>query len=719
MELHRYFAPCAKGLETLLADELRALGITSLKETLAGVAFSATLAEGYRACLWSRLASRVVLQLVTQPCDSAQDLYDAVQTIDWSEHLAPSGTFAVDFSGTSRALAHTHFGALKTKDAIVDQFRRQHAERPNVDVDQPDVRVNVHLDRGHAIPAVTIGIDLAGTTLHHRGYRVATVKAPLKENLACAVLLRAGWPAVAAQGGSLLDPLCGSGTLLIEGACMAVDSAPGLQRETWGFLHWRGHDEDLWQGLLEEARERRAAGLSRLPVLIGYDADPQAIASAKANIKHAGLGNLIKVAVRALTDGTAENAPPGLIVTNPPYGERLGAEEGLPALYAALGQQWRTHFTGWRAALLTGNPPLGKRVGLHAVKMHALYNGAMACKLLHFDLQPQHYIAERPVEQRPLSASAQMLANRLRKNIQHLRRWAERENITCYRVYDADLPEYNIAVDLYQGDERWAHVQEYQAPASVDARQSSTRLRDAVRVVAEVLELSPEHISLKVRQRQRGQAQYEKVAHTGHFFKVMEYPCELWVNLTDYLDTGLFLDHRLTRARLGALAANKHVLNLFAYTAAASVHAALGGAASTLSVDLSNTYLDWAERNFALNDLDPAHHRLVRADVLQWIQEYKGRLFDVIFLDPPTFSRSKRMSGTLDIQRDHVALIQQTLTLLRPDGVLLFSTNHQRFKLDTAALGMLQVEDISAATLPPDFARHPKIHRSYLLRRAV
>jgi 23S rRNA (guanine2445-N2)-methyltransferase / 23S rRNA (guanine2069-N7)-methyltransferase len=284
--------------------------------------------------------------------------------------------------------------------------------------------------------------------------------------------------------------------------------------------------------------------------------------------------------------------------------------------------------------------------------------------------------------------------------------------VSCYRLYDADLPEDAVAVGRY---EQWLHIQEYAPPATIDPAKARERLEQVMAVLPAVLELPPEQIFLKVRQRQRGMNQYQRQSEQGHFHEVHEGPARFLVNFTDYLDTGLFLDHRITRRRLGELAKGRRFLNLFGYTGTATVYAALGGAVSTTTVDLSATYLDWARRNLEMNGIGGSRHELIQADCREWLAHAKER-YDLIFLDPPTFSNSKRMEDTLDVQRDHVELLHQALRLLTPGGLLIFSTNHRRFRLNRDALNDWQIEDWSRATLPPDFARDPKIHQCHAFK---
>jgi 23S rRNA (guanine2445-N2)-methyltransferase / 23S rRNA (guanine2069-N7)-methyltransferase len=391
-------------------------------------------------------------------------------------------------------------------------------------------------------------------------------------------------------------------------------------------------------------------------------------------------------------------------------------------LYAALGAQLLRCFGGWQAAVFTGNPELGKHMRLRATRYHTLWNGAIECRLLHFDVnesQVMRSYVPKPMER---SSGMEMFENRLQKNLKHLGRWARRQGITCYRLYDADLPDYNLAVDVYESGpkeniQRFAHVQEYQAPDTVDETRAQTRWREALDAIPRVLEIPFHQVFRKQRRQQKDGAQYEKQADTGVFHEVREGPCRFLVNLGDYLDTGLFLDHRLTRALLGTLAKDKHFLNLFGYTGTASVHATLGGALSTTTVDMSKTYLNWAQRNLELNGLKWRQYELIQADVLEWLQQRHKQRYGLIFLDPPTFSRSKRMEDTLDVQRDHVNLLKDTAALLDRGGILIFSTNLRKFRLEREALAEFEIEDISKKTLPEDFKGNPKIHQCFKIRK--
>jgi 23S rRNA (guanine2445-N2)-methyltransferase / 23S rRNA (guanine2069-N7)-methyltransferase len=710
---------CPKGLEGLLLEEAKALGLEDAREQTAAVRGHAEIEVAYRLCLWSRLANRVLLVLSRFAMNNADELYDGVQAVDWRDHLEPSGSLAVEFSGNGSGIDNTHFGALKVKDAIVDRLRTAGGERPSIDKLNPDLRVHLRLDRGEAV----LSLDLSGHSLHQRGYRLQQGAAPLKENLAAAVLIRAGWPRIAAEGGALADPMCGVGTFLVEAALMAADIAPNLKRERWGFSNWLGHVPAIWKKLHAEAEQRAAAGLAKPPLWIrGYEADPRLIQPGRNNVERAGLSDWVKIYQGEL--GSFEPRPDqnqkGLVISNPPYGERLGDEASLLYLYQNLGDRLRQACLGWEAAVFTGAPELGKRMGLRSHKQYAFWNGALPCKLLLIKVQTEQFVtgerrakaADEPAAEAPqqarLSEGGQMFANRLQKNLKQLGKWARREGVECYRLYDADMPEYALAVDLYRD---WVHVQEYAAPRSIDPDKAQARLLDALAAIPQALGVAQERVVIKRRERQAGTKQYQRQAAQGQFMEVNEGGVKLLVNLTDYLDTGLFLDHRPLRLRIQREAAGKRFLNLFCYTATATVHAAKGGARSTTSVDLSKTYLDWARRNLSLNGFSDKH-RLEQGDVMAWLGDDRGE-YELIFIDPPTFSNSKRMEGVFDVQRDHVELLDLAMARLARGGVLYFSNNFRKFQLDESLVARYQVEEISAQTLDPDFARNPKIHRAW------
>ncbi len=714
------FAPAPRGMESLLADELRVCGAGSVRPVTAGVTFSGDFATVCRVSLQSRIASRLLLPLARLQMETIEDLYQAVFELPWEDHLRPEGTLAVDFSGTNPLVRHTRFGAMKVKDAVVDRFRDRFGIRPSVRFEEPDLLIYARL----VDKRVDVGIDLSGGGLHRRGYRVNSGTAPLKENLAAAILMLAGWPQIAREGGSLIDPMCGSGTLLVEAAMMAGQVAPGLSRKHFGFFGWLGFDQEVWQSQLAVAKDAARAGQGAIPSIYGFDKDPLVLQAAYENVVQAGFENRIWLEQRDIEHLERPLGVVGLVVVNPPYGERQGEVERLKSLYALLGNRLRTRMFGWRGAVFTSEPVLGESLGIRPKEMKPLYNGPIPCRLLLLDpavppvvQEPEVLVHEEPPPEPgdPHSEGAIMFANRLRKNKKRLARWVRKEGVSCYRLYDADMPEYAVAVDLYGP---WVHLQEYQSPPDVKPENARRRLGEVLAAIPEALSVRAEQLFFKTRRRQTAGNQYRKMGRDGEFVEVDEGGLRFLVNFTDSLDVGLFLDHAPLRRLIRSMSGGRRFLNLFGYTGTATVFAAAGGAESTVTVDLSRTYLDWAGRNLALNNLSGINHRLVRADCLEWVGEMQNlpidERFQLILLDPPTFSNSARMERSFDLQREHALLIHQMVRLLTPDGVLLFSNNLRQFRMDFDALpaGLL-VEEITRETIGPDFARNGKIHNCW------
>ena len=725
MTKYQLFATTPKAMEDILADELKQLGAENVQPKMAGVTFQGDLEMAYRACLWSRTANRILLPLKSFEVASKEDLYEAVKKINWFEHFKPDETFAVSFSAkNSDIINNTHFGALVVKDAIVDQMRAKFQKRPNIELNRPTIKINVYLNNKDA----QLSLDLSGESLHRRGYREANVQAPIKENLAAAMLLRSGWPEISKQGGTLIDPMCGSGTLLLEGALIAADYAPGLMRDYYGFLGWKKHDEECWQKLLAEAEERKQIGLQNMPIIAGFDQSRRTVATAIQHAENTGLHNKIHIEKREISDAEpATSWKSGLLICNPPYGERLGNDEQISQLYLQFGEVLKFRFQGWKASLIISNPEMGFRLGIRSQKPITLFNGALECKLLRLNIEEKSFFVPKEKSQQERiervtkesnsavdgGHTAEMFANRLKKNLKKMSKWAKQKNISCYRLYDADLPEYSVAIDVYQGDKLWVNVQEYEAPKSIPAHKANERLAGILAEIPRVLNVDKSQVFLKIRRKQKNTEQYEKQASTENFYTIEENNCKFLINFEDYLDTGIFLDHRPIRLEIQKQAKDRNFLNLFAYTATASVHAAIGGALATTSINSSNTYLEWAQKNFSLNNLI-GNNRHIRADSSVWIEEERKKdnpsQYDLIFLDPPTFSNSKRMDDVFDVQRDHVNLINNALALLTGDGTLYFSTNFKRFKLDELTIINANIENISTSTIPEDFSRSPKIH---------
>ncbi len=744
MTKHKFTVTAARGMLPLLETELKQIGIKQYKTEAGSIRFTGSLKEAYQVCLWSRVAVRVLMPIAHFTAETTDQLYNGIKELAWEEHIdAEDTTLAIDFNSFRSKIHHTQFGAQKVKDAIVDRLRDLSGKRPSVDLHQPDLRVNVYLKHNQAI----VSIDLSGESLHKRGYRVSQTNAPIKEHLAAAILLSAEWPKLAREGWALLDPMCGSGTFLIEAALMAADIAPGLQRDYFGFLYWKQHDKAAWQQLKADAERRRLSGLARLPMIMGGDQDKSAVEAAQANIEAAGLSDRIQVIHRDLQNWAtvAQTLPDvGLVVSNPPYGQRIGDAASLHNVYEELGDLVNQHLPAWRTTIITDNAQLGKLTGLTIFDSKPFDNGPIACEVLSYrapkplrrDAKPvQQEMAESPspwdktpkTKVKPavssavlddVSPQAEMFANRLKKNVRHLAKWARKNQLDCYRVYDADLPDYAVAIDVY-GD--YVHVQEYAPPADIDPLKASERLDEVMQIIPAVLGVKEDKVALKLRQKQRGSNQYESQAALRQRFEVRENDLRFWINLTDYLDTGLFLDHRITRQMLAENSRNKAFLNLFAYTGSATVYAAAGGAKSTTTVDMSNTYLGWARDNMQLNNFVGEQHQFIRADVLAWLNEpaTQNLRFDLIFVDPPTFSNSNKMEGVFDIQRDYSDMLHKVAGLLNPGGEIFFSTNRRDFKLDVSTLQGLEIKDISKATLPADFERNSKIHYCWRIQKSA
>ncbi len=705
-----FLALTSQGIEQLLAEELADFGAEDIKQSVNSVSFTANIQLSYRICLATRYASRILLKLNQGIADNAEQLYDLISETNWFDLIQPWQTFAVDFVGTNREIINSQFGALKVKDAIVDQFTRVTGDRPNIDKSNPDIVIQVRLRKQHA----QVYLDFSGPSLHQRGYREKQGAAPLKENLAAAIIKRSGWLDDTSR--PLYDPFCGSGTLLIEAALMANHIAPGLLRRSFAFME----HQDYQQADYDQARASLEEQMTwNNLTLVGRDNNRHLVRIAKENLSRAtpegamSLKSQIRFDVGDATKGHPTFEQAGVIVCNPPYGERLGDLADTAVLYNKFSHRVKQEFEGWQLAFFTGVDSPLNQLKLARNKTYKFQNGPLDCQLVTYELTERQCQTDGGDGLSLNFEESVSFGNRLKKNIKATRQAAKKEGVDCYRIYDADIPEYNVAIDRYADH---AVIFEYAAPKSVDESSARRRLADVLVIAAEVLDVPPGNIVMKVREKQRGEKQYEKLSAERQEFTVQEYQAKFLVNLKDYLDTGLFLDHRITRKLVGELAKDKQVLNLFAYTGTASVHAALGGARSVTTVDMSNTYLEWAQRNFAVNGLKGRQYQFFKADCMQWVRRCQQR-YDLIFLDPPTFSNSKGMQKSFDVLRDHVELLRMVKSILAPGGTLIFSNNHRRFKIDAEALEALglEVKDITAQTIPFDFKRNAKIHNCWQL----
>jgi putative N6-adenine-specific DNA methylase len=374
--MKRYFATCARGIEAVLADELRALEAENIEPGRGGVHFQGDLALLYRANLWLRTAIRVLWPILEVDVTTPEELYEAVYRLDWSRYMTADHTLAVDCNVRDSHITHSRYAALKTKDAICDQFREREGRRPSVDREEPMIGLNLHIYRDHAV----LSLDSSGESLHKRGYRPIQTKAPLNEALAAALILLSGWKPDTA----FADPLCGSGTLPIEASWLALRRPPGLTRRRFGFQGWLDFDIELWTGLRDEAR--RGVGKRLAAPIVGSDGRGDAVAMARSNARAAGVAHVLPFTVQDLREFRPPEGPPGTILCNPPYGERIGEEKELHGLYKILGEVFQERCAGWTAWVFTGNERLARSIGLPPVEFVALFNGKIPCRLLQFRL---------------------------------------------------------------------------------------------------------------------------------------------------------------------------------------------------------------------------------------------------------------------------------------------------------------------------------------------
>ena len=806
-----FFASCVAGLEPLLADELRTFGIKRVRPLSGGVSFFCDEVHAYRACLWSRLASRIALVLARVNAGDADLLYAGVYDINWENTVDPSASMAVRAHGTNSQLRNTRFTMLRVKDAVVDRLRDKTGTRPNIDSSTPQAVIDVRVHDRRA----TISLDFSGESLSHRGYLADSDSedTALSTTLAAGMLAAAGWDDLAKQGAAFIDPVCGEGVLLTEAASIACDMAPGLLRERWGFFGSASFDSDAWSDLVAEADNRFEAGVARVLSVdpstlaatarpdfsrvrfVGASASSPMITRARNHICNSGLRQVASVelgdaesaaelASRALSAAAktlsyAHVANKAVAQNSEGEGEAKASEDAvnnavnkngkkaaksaapvavclvasnLDARAGRAADERAAEATFMAAAaqasegsrfVVAGGTDVVARFGVEPASAHAFGNERIEMQVMVFDKQPKppltievpdsHGGAPHRVE--VLDSNSEQFASRLRKVLKERRKWASREGVTCYRVYDADLPDYAVAIDLYQGErDAWGntylHIAEYAAPSSIDEAKARRRFNDILSIAPVVCDVRPDHVFSKTRRRDVGGSQYRNAGNRSYVTQIEESGFLFEVDLAGKLDTGIFLDNRTVRQMVGQTV-RQHVsntgdarfLNLFAYTGTASVYAAAAGASETTTVDLSQVYLDWAARNMANNGFEGARHSFERGDVMRWITEARrsGRRFDVVYVDPPTFSNSKSMGKrTWDVQRDHVELLVGVTRLLAEGGEAIFCCNLRSFKPNMADLEKygVAIEDVSAKTIPADFARTPKIHKCYRVWRA-
>ncbi len=709
MKHFNLIATATFGLEAVVARQVRALGYQTTEVEQGRVAFRGDAEAVCKANLWLRSADRVLLRVDRFDADDFDTLFERTRGLPWHELIPANGAFPVDGRSVRSQLSSVPAVQRTVKKAIVESMLAGHGvgELPETG---PTYRVAVALLKDR----VTLTLDTTGAGLHKRGYRTGSGMAPLKETLAAALVELSFWK----PDRPLIDPFCGSGTICVEAAMIGRNIAPGLNR-VFAAERWPMIGDALWAAQRQAARDAIAP---ELPLRIeGYDIDERSLRLARRHAEQAGVSGDVHFQQRDFRELSSKR-PHGCVITNPPYGKRVSDFAQLGPLYRDVPGVLRNLPT-WSHYILTAYPDFEGVIGQAADRRRKLYNGRIECTYYQFHgPKPGAQAADGGAAEPAFGGlpdgserQASEFANRLVNRARHLRRWPTRRGITCYRLYDRDVPDVPLVVDRYEDH---LHIGEYERPNEHTAAQHDEWLELMRRTAAEALGVEPAKVFMKYRSRQRGDSQHEKYAVDGYTIEAHEGGLRFVVNLSDYVDTGLFLDHRVTRAMVRDRAEGKRVLNLFCYTGAFSVYAAAGGAAATTSVDLSNTYLDWTQRNLALNGFVGDRHRLVRDDAVAWVGEQApGPHYDLAVIDPPTFSNSKRTDDDWRVERDYAGLIAGVARLMAPGGEVYFSTNYRRFKMDETALPAgLRVREISKQTVPEDF-RNQRIHRCWLIEK--
>ncbi len=740
-----FFATCAAGFEHLLAEELSDLGIRHVRPLKGQVAFEGTQADAYKACLWSHLASRVVAVLGRVDAHNADTLYAGLADIAWEEQLGRGTPFSIDAHGTNAQLRNTQFVALRSKDAVVDRIAAKTGVRPQTDPSGRGLQIVVRISRDRA----TVGIDLVGEPLFRRGYEASRSSQPklppLRADYAAALLMMGGWHRLCQQeGAALVAPYVGAGALAVEAAQIALGMAPGLLRQRWGFAAWAQHDSAAWDRLLAEAQQHVSEQTSVRLLL--SDTRPGFDVATRQALRAAG------IAIEPLFFG-GKDTPPlsaehALLACDLSWVDQ-DALAAKGATLARLAQVTEALGAQDTAAVLTLDELPDMVLQEPEGVVHTLLGRDEATLRLYQD-PASHDMARVSIpnagEANVLLDTSEQFAKRLAKVYKQRRKWASREDVSCYRIYDADLPDYAASIDLFEGSltpGRWLQIYEYAPPKGIDETKAQARLLDIVSLAPRILGVKPEDTFVRVRTKARGGSQYADEAQRldrrrpgrgrpgrtplppgAHL--IDEGGLTFEVNFQTRLDCGIFLDHRDTRAMLREMAketkGSKRFLNLFAYTGTGTCYAADGGARYTTTVDLSAPSLEWAQRNMERNGFSGPEHEYVQADVLAWVteQRHTKNRWDLVFCDVPTFSNSRRMrKASFDVQRDHTELLIGVSRLLTRDGVCVFSCNLRTFKIDVEGLAKAGVvaQDITADTIPEDFSRNPRIHHCYLIRR--
>ena len=723
-----FFATSAANQGDLIAEEARKAGAERVRVTPSGVDFEGSLETGYRFCFETRISSRLLMGLfVDDDIISDKELEEATAMLPWEEYIDPTKTLKVTCTTQNcRYITNSHYGALKVKDGIVERIREKfNGERPYIEIHEPDLTVHVHIED----TTVKGYVDFSGENLSMRGYRGEQTEALLKEHLAAALIGRSEWRKSVNDGNPLpfYDPFCGSGTIAVEAALMATDTAPGLLRKKpYPFESLPNFDKEAFDRVVEEAEERRRKAIDERDISIfASDISRTAVEISKAAALKAGVYDFISFSVQDFTKLEKPPVSKGCIVTDPPYGERMTVRD-IDLLYENTGKVLQNVFKGWDATILTGNSELLSNIDMKPDRTNTLFNGGIMCQAAHYHIftdEEREAMMQKALEKKkqrqaePLTPGAEMAYNRLMKNLKEITPLMKEQGVECYRIYDADMPEYSASIDIYMG--KWVVVSEYAAPDTIDPEDAKRRLGELVRATEKATGIDEDFIYVKERSRQKGKGQYTRLAANNKMMVARENGVRFLVNFTDYLDTGIFLDHRPVRMMIQEMAKDKRFLNLFCYTGTATLNAIKGGALSTVSVDASSTYLAWMEENLKLNGYSTVFGNLLyKSDVIDWLWDTYDK-FDLIFCDPPTFSNSKDRRGSFDVQRDHVKLIDAAAMHLSPGGTLIFSNNYRKFKLDPEVMEKYVVEDITEKTIGDDFKRDMKIHHCYLIRKKI
>ena len=726
-ERFQLVATTAFGLEAVAQRELVSLGYDAKIISTGRVAFEAGLEAIPRVNIWLRTADRVLLTIARFDCLDFDVLFDTTKSLPWERWIDVESEFPVNGRSVRSQLSSVPAVQRTVKKAIVERLLSAHktnslTENGNRVIIEASLLDNVCI----------LTIDTSGIGLHKRGYRDYVGEAAMKETLAAGLVLLSVWRPERA----LIDPFCGSGTIPIEAALIGLNIAPGRGRD-FDSAHWPAIPESAWDDADQEAAD---LAQETLPVTIhASDISDEALSLARRHAHAAGVERSIHFSKRAFAE-LSSKAEYGCIIANPPYGVRLGETEPVEELYRTIPRVLR-NFPTWSHHILTAYPGFERLLGQDASRRRKLFNAQIECTYYTFlgprppegttfEAANSATDAEHPEETRegesfepskPAPAFGGLRERdirelddfeaRLVKRARHLRRWPDR-GIHCYRLYERDCPDVPLTIDRY---EDYAHIFEYERGHSRTPAQHADWCDEVVARTAKVLEIPEAHVHMKDRPRQRGMSQHERMADAGVKIVAREGGLKFEVNLTDYADTGLFLDHRITRGMVRDLSSGKRLLNLFCYTGSFSVYSASGGAASTTSVDLSNTYLEWASRNLSINNFFGDKHKMVRSDVLAFLREHKpGAHYDLAVIDPPTFSNSKSTERDFEVQEAHVELITRTASLMSPGSTIFFSNNFRQFKLDQGALegANSRVREISRQTVPEDF-RNERIHRCW------